>query len=66
MVLHVLFQMDKLIKKEDSTVTGHMVRVKVGEEKPLNAKLMSAEDVLKMQMKVIANWKPAREMLAVI
>lgn len=55
--------MDKLVREsQKDQVIGQMVRIKKGQEKPEAFRLMTDNEVLQMQMKIIFNWKPHSQM----
>ncbi|PVD18357.1 hypothetical protein C0Q70_20906 [Pomacea canaliculata] len=58
--------MDKLVREsQKDQVIGQMVRIKKGQEKPEAFRLMTDNEVLQMQMKIIFNWKPHSQMCKV-
>ena len=57
--------MDKLLRADQDPSYqpgGRMVRLRKGEEKPPDARIMTEEEVLRMQQKTIMEWKPRHEM----
>ena len=57
--------MDKLVRADQEPFgqhEGRMVRLRRGEEKPPNARILTPEEVLSMQQKTIMEWKPRYEM----
>ena len=57
--------MDKLVRADQEPFgqhEGRMVRLRRGEEKPPNARILTPEEVLRMQQKTIMEWKPRYEM----